>query len=447
MVNNQSIIEPADTQLPASESDADRRTIRKVVVASAVGTIIEWFDYSLYGAVAGLVINKLFFPALSPTAATLAAFATFAVGFLSRPLGGMIIAHIGDRYGRKPALLFSIILMGSATVALGLLPTWYDIGIMASVLLVILRLLQGFGAGAELAGAQTFVAEYVPQNSRAFYTSLIMASTGIGILCSSSAFFIVTQLPDDVFLSWGWRVPFLISALLFVVAIYIRKNLDETPEYAEAQEKNAEKREKNQVPLVILLKNSWREVLLGFCSLAGHLAYGYVLSVFSLSYMANTLGMAKSDGLLALMIAVTVNTIMTPIMGRLADKYGFTTIFSFGAIFLGLFAFPFFAMLESGSLLMIILAMSIAYGIGHGATSGAQGAFLTHLFPARYRFSGMALSRELNSVIFAGATPLIATALVSLDDGESTLVSFYLIACCTLTLVSVQLARKLRKAQ
>lgn len=426
-------------------ASADPRTVRKVVVASVVGTVIEWFDYSLYGAIAGLVINKLFFPALSPGLAMLAAFATFAVGFLSRPIGGIVIAHIGDKYGRKPALLFSILLMGFATVALGLLPTWYDIGIWASILLVILRLMQGFGAGAELAGAQTFVAEYVSPQSRGFYTSIIMSSTGIGILCSTGAFWLVTQLPEEAFMSWGWRVPFLLSALLFVVAVYIRKNLDETPEYAAAQEKSANKRQKEQVPLFILLKNSWREVLVGFCSLAGHLAYGYVLSVFSLSYMTNTLGMNKSDGLVALMVAVTANTLMTPVMGRLADRYGYTAIFSFGAIFLALFAFPFFSMLESGSLLLVMLGMSIAYGIGHAATSGAQGAFLTSLFPARYRYSGMALSRELNSVIFAGSTPLIATALVTLGDGKPTLVALYLIACCMLTLGAVQIGRCLSK--
>ncbi|WP_297201378.1 MFS transporter [uncultured Pluralibacter sp.] len=425
---------------------ADQKTVRKVVTASVVGTVIEWFDYSLYGAIAGLVINKLFFPALSPGLAMLAAFATFAVGFLSRPIGGIVIAHIGDKYGRKPALLFSILLMGTATVALGLLPTWYDIGVWASILLVLLRLMQGFGAGAELAGAQTFVAEFVPPEKRGFYTSIIMSSTGVGILCSTGAFWIVTQLPEEAFMSWGWRVPFLLSALLFVVAIYIRKNLDETPEYAAAQEKSASKRKKEQVPLVILLKNSWREVLLGFCSLAGHLAYGYVLSVFSLSYMANTLGMDKSHGLAALMVAVTVNTLMTPVMGRLADRFGFTAIFSFGAIFLGLFAFPFFLMLESGRLLLAILGMSMAYGIGHAATSGAQGAFLTSLFPARYRYSGMALSRELNSVIFAGATPMIATALVTVGDGKPTLVALYLVACCILTLTAVQLARRLKRA-
>jgi MFS family permease len=434
---------PALDAVPARDT-ADRRAIRKVLIASIVGTVIEWFDYSLYGVVASLVINKLFFPALSPTAATLAAFATFAVGFLSRPLGGIVIAHIGDRFGRKPALIVAICLMGGATVGLGLLPTYYDIGVWASVLLVLLRLLQGFGAGAELAGAQTFVAEYVPQRERAFYTSLIMASTGVAILLSSSAFLAVTRLPEDDFMRWGWRVPFLLSAVLFGVALYIRKNLDETPVYAAALQRGAQRKRQEGIPLRQLLTHSWREVLCGFLSLAGHLSWGYVLSVFSLSYLSNTLGMSKSDGLIALMIAVTANTLMTPVMGRLADRFGPTRVFSLGAIFLGLFVFPFFRMLESGNLAVAILAMCLAYGVGIGATSGAQGAFLANLFPAPYRFSGIALSRELNSVMFAGSTPFIATALVAWGGGRSTYVSIYLALCCLLTLGAVQMARRFK---
>lgn len=441
-----------EMQLPsgpdaATERTADKTTIRKVLTASVAGTVIEWYDYSLYGAAAGLVINKLFFPSLSPTAAILAAFATFAVGFLSRPLGGVIIANLGDRYGRKPALIFALMLMGISTLALGLLPSYQTIGVFAPIILVMLRLAQGFGAGAELAGAQTFVAEYVSMKDRAFYTSIINASTGIAIILSTTAFYFVTMLPDDVFLGWAWRIPFLFSALLFVVSMYIRKNLDETPQYMEAQERAAREKKKHKTPFLELVTKSPGQVVCGFLSLAGHQANGYVLSVFSLSYMANTLGMPKSDGLMALMIAVAGNTVVTPIMGKLADKFGPTTIFSFGAIFLGAFAFPLFWLLGTGKIAMAALGMTLAYSIGHGATSGAQGAFLANLFPTQYRYSGIALSRELNSIIFAGSTPLIAAYLVSAADGAPTYVIYYLMFSSFLTVAAVQFARRYKVHQ
>ncbi len=430
---------------PSVEQGANKKTIRKVMFASVSGTIIEWYDYSLYGAAAGLVINKLYFPNLSPAIATMAAFLTFAVGFISRPLGGVIIAHIGDRYGRKPALIFAVVLMGAATLALGLLPTYYHIGIWATVALVVIRLVQGFGSGAELAGAQTFVAEYVPRKQRGFYTSLINASTGVAILLSTLAFFLVSQLPDEAFMSWGWRVPFLFSIVLFIVAIYIRKHLDETPEYVKSLEKAEQNKKASAVPVKALLLNSPKNLVCGFFSLAGHQANGYLLSVFSISYLTNTLGMAKSEGLMALMVAVTVNTIMTPIMGKMTDKFGTTAVFSFGAIFLGAFAFPLFWFLQSGSIVLATIGMCIAYGIGHGATSGAQGAFLANLFPTQYRYTGIALSRELNSVIFAGSTPVIAAALVALGDGQPTYLIYYLIFCCLLTLLAVQMAKDLEE--
>lgn len=423
----------------------DRKAIKKVMTASVAGTIIEWYDYSLYGAAAGLVINKLFFPSLSPSAATLAAFATFAVGFISRPLGGVVISHMGDKYGRKPALIFALLLMGASTLLLGLLPTYFHIGIWAPIILVLLRLLQGFGAGAELSGAHTFVAEYVPLKERGFYTSIINASTGVAILLSTGAFYLVTRLPDEIFMSWGWRIPFLFSILLFAVAMFIRKSLDETPQYVEAMKNAEDKNKAKKVPLAQLFIESPKQVLCGFLSLAGHQANGYVLSVFSISYMANTLGMERSQGLFALMFAVTANTLMTPVMGKLADRFGNATIFSFGAIFLAVAAFPLFWALNTQNLVIITIVMCLVYGIGHGSTSGANGAFLTNLFPTQYRYTGVAVARELNSVIFAGSTPLIAAALVTLADGKPTYVAIYLIVSCICTLTAVHIAKSFKE--
>ncbi|MGO4283744.1 MFS transporter, partial [Bosea sp. TAB14] len=276
-----------DASTPAA-TEAGRANLGKAVTAATVGTVIEWYDYALYGAASGVIINKLFFPNLSPTTGVLAAFATFAVGYFARPVGGIVISHIGDTFGRKPALILTITLMGLATVLMGLLPTYESIGLAAPILLVLMRLIQGFGAGAELAGAIVLVAEYAPPSKRAFYTGLPNAATLVGIMLATLSFLLISYLPEDVLLGWAWRVPFLISGALFLVAFYIRKHLDETPEYVAAMARAEAKRHEQRVPLGELFRNSPREVLFGFLSVTGHNANAYILSAFSLSYMINT---------------------------------------------------------------------------------------------------------------------------------------------------------------
>lgn len=427
--------------IAAGTSPVEQTNIRRAVTAATIGTVIEWFDYALYGAAAGLIINKLFFPQFSESAGVLAAFATFAVGFFSRPLGGIVISHIGDRFGRKPALIFTIALMGASTVAMGLLPTYDQIGIWAPVLLVILRLLQGFGAGAEYAGAVTLVAEYVPPERKAYYTAYLQAATVVGIMLATLSFLLVSLLSEETLFGWAWRVPFLASGLLFFVALYIRKHLDETPEYVAAMEKAAEKRHEAQVPLRELISRSPRELLFGFLSVTGHNANAYILSAFSLSYMTNTLGMTRTDALTAVMIATLTGIITTPIIGALADRVGHARVYLFGAVFVFCYAFPMFALLDTKNLLLCTIALSIGYGIGFGGLASAQGAFLANLFPTRYRFSGIAMTRELNSVAIAGPTPFIAAALVTAGGGKPTYVVAYLMLCCAVTAIAVLAVR------
>lgn len=427
--------------IAAGTSPAEQTNIRRAVTAATIGTVIEWFDYALYGAAAGLIINKLFFPQFSESAGVLAAFATFAVGFFSRPLGGIVISHIGDRFGRKPALIFTIALMGASTVAMGLLPTYAQIGIWAPVLLVVLRLLQGFGAGAEYAGAVTLVAEYVPPERKAYYTAYLQAATVVGIMLATLSFLLVSLLSEETLFGWAWRVPFLASGLLFFVALYIRKHLDETPEYVAAMEKAAEKRHEAQVPLRELISKSPRELLFGFLSVTGHNANAYILSAFSLSYMTNTLGMTRTDALTAVMIATLTGIITTPFIGALADRVGHARVYLFGAIFVFCYAFPMFALLDTKNLVLCTIALSIGYGIGFGGLASAQGAFLANLFPTRYRFSGIAMTRELNSVAIAGPTPFIAAALVTAGGGKPTYVVAYLMLCCAVTAIAVLAVR------
>ncbi|CAH2598724.1 MHS family MFS transporter [Rhodovastum atsumiense] len=424
-------------------SEAQQSNIRKAVVASTVGTLIEWYDYALYFSASGLIINKLFFPQFSAVGGILASFATFAVGFFVRPLGGIVISHFGDKFGRKPALVFTIALMGGATVGIGLLPTYDQIGVLAPVLLVLLRMMQGFGAGAELAGAMTLVAEYTPANRRAYYTAIPNAATVGGVLMATLSFLAISQLPESALMSWAWRVPFMISAVLFFVALYIRNRLDETPEYVAAMARADTRRKRESVPIAELLRTSKKQILFGFLSVSGHNANAYIIAAFSVSYMTNTLHMSRTDSLTALSIAAVCGIIGAPVMGALADRIGSGKVFMAGAIFAMLMAFPLFWLLDTRNLIWATLGMCLGYGFGFGCTAGGQGAFLANLFPTRYRFSGIALTRELNGVAVAGPTPFIASALVALADGRPTYVSIYVMACCALTVISVLAVQRL----
>lgn len=411
--------------------------LKKAVMASVVGTIIEWFDYALYGAAAGLIINKIFFPDLSALAGVLAAFATFAVGFFVRPLGGLVISHIGDRYGRKPALIFSVTLMGAGTVAIGLLPDFNTIGIAAPILLVVMRMAQGFGAGAEYAGALTLLYEYAPKQLRGFYTALLQSATIIGIIFASLAFWAVSLLPADVMTSWGWRIPFLASAVLFVVAIYIRRHLDETPEYVQAMQQAEQQKKEHKLPLKEVLSRYPRELFWGFLMMSGHNANVYILSAFSISYMTNTLHLPKTTALSALFISAWCAVVSAPVMGWLADKFNPAKIYMAAALFTVIYAFPLFMFIDSGELLTITLGMSIAFIISYGAMAGPQGILLARIFPTEYRYSGISVAREMNGMLVAGPTPLISAFLVEMAGGKPTYVALFLGTCCLLTAFAV----------
>ena len=408
---------------------------RRAVAGALFGTVIEWFDYALFGAGSGIIINRLFFPDLSATAGVLAAFSVFAVGFFSRPLGGVLISHVGDRFGRKPALIQTISLMGFSTTALGLLPTYAQAGVAAPILLVVCRLMQGFGAGAEYAAALTLISEYVPSERKAYYTAYLQAATATGIMLATLLFLMVSFLPEETLLGWAWRIPFLSSALLLGLALYIRKNLDETPEYVRSSSQIC--LQSSWVPLIELLRNSPRELLFGCLSVSGHNANAYILSTFSLSYMTNTLHVNRTGALTAVILATLTGIVCTPIIGAVADRIGPAKVYSSGAVFTLVYAFPMFAMLETRNIVVCALALSIGYGIGFGSLASAQGAFLVSLFPVRYRFSGVALARELNSLLIAGPTPFIAAALVSAGGGRPSWVALYLMSCCAVTALSV----------
>lgn len=325
---------------------------RRALFAAVTGTLIEWYDYALYGAAAGLVIGPLFF-AGTDTGATMAAFATFAVGFVARPLGGLVIGHMGDRYGRRPAMMLTIILMGLATVGIGLLPTSAVIGALAPVLLVVFRIIQGMGAGAELAGAMTIVSEFAPPKQRGLMTSFVLATPPGGIVLATGAFLAVSSLGDQALLAWAWRLPFLASVLLFLLAWFIRRHLEESPEYVAAMTRAEAEKQSHHVPAMQLLRHHGRALVLGFLAMTGHNALNYAMAVFALSLMtSDAVGMERSAALAAVTIGTVFGIFGAPLGGMAADRWGPTKVFAAGSAVGVLYAFPLFAGLTSGSVML-----------------------------------------------------------------------------------------------
>lgn len=413
----------------------------RALFAAIVGTVIEWYDYALYGTAAGLVIGPLFF-AGSSAGASLAAFATFAVGFVARPLGGVLVGHVGDRHGRRPAMLLTVVLMGVATVGTGLLPIHLAIGAAAPVLLVLLRLLQGMGAGAELAGAMTLVAEFAPPRRRGLYTSLVLFAPPAGIVLASVAFLWAASQGDDALLAWAWRVPFLASAVLFALAVFIRAKLEESPEYEAALARARQQGQGRKVPLLQLLRHHTRAVLAGFFALTGHNALNYILAVFSLSFMTSpAVGMPRGSALLAVSIGSVCGVLTTPLGGLAADRFGARPVLAVGSLLGALGAFPLFRALASGDTVLATVAIGVGYGLVVACTSGAQGTFLAGLFPMAERFSGIALARETNGAVVAGFSPLVAAALITASGGATWGAATFLAACCLSSVLAVALMR------
>lgn len=414
---------------------------RRALFAAVLGTLIEWYDYALYGAAAGVVIGPLFFKDFT-AGQQLATFATFAVGFIARPLGGLIIGHIGDSFGRRPAMMASILMMGIATVAMGLLPTAAAVGILAPILLVLLRLIQGLGAGAELAGAMTLVAEFAPPAKRGLLTSAVLSMPPLGIVAATGAFLAVSSLGDATLLGWAWRVPFLISAVLFALAVFIRRRLEETPEYVEAMSKRMEA-EKQRVPVVELWRKHARSVITAFMAVTGHNCLNYAMAVFAIGFMVSpAVGLDRSSALAAVTIGTLFGVVTTPVGGLLADRFGSGKILATGCFLGAIYAFPFMKALASGSALTAGIAIAFGYGVVIAMTSGAQGSYLAGLFPAAERFSGIALAREANGAVVAGFTPLMLTAILRATDGSIYAAATAIAICLILSLIAIAIGTR-----
>ncbi|MEG8274942.1 MFS transporter [Streptomyces sp. AHA2] len=421
--------------------------LKRIVAASLIGTTIEWYDFFLYGSAAALVFNKLFFPDSDPLVGTLLSFLTYAVGFAARPLGALVFGHYGDRLGRKKLLVLSLLLMGGATFAIGLLPTHATIGSAAPVLLTVLRLVQGFALGGEWGGAVLLVSEHGDARRRGFWASWPQTGAPAGQLLATGVLSLLTAvLSDAAFGSWGWRIPFLLSGLLVIVGMWIRLSVDESPVFkealaqAEARKAAAVPTEAEKAPLVAVLRHHWRDVLVAMgARMAENISY-YVITAFILVYATTSAGVSKQTALNAVLIASAVHFAVIPAWGALSDRIGRRPVYLVGAVGVGLWMFPFFALIDTGGFGSLLLAVTVGLVL-HGAMYAPQAAFFSEMFATRMRYSGASIGAQFASVAAGAPAPLIATALLS-DYGSSTPIALYVIASALLTVVAVAAAKE-----
>jgi MFS transporter, MHS family, shikimate and dehydroshikimate transport protein len=412
-------------------------SIRVVALASLIGTTIEWYDFYLYGTAAALVFNRLYFPTFDPRSGTLAAFGTYAVGFVARPIGGVVIGHYGDRIGRKSMLVLTLVIMGIATCLIGLLPTYAQIGAWAPVALVVLRLAQGFGVGGEWGGAVLMAVEHAPPGARGFYGSWPQIGVPAGLLLSTGMFSLVARLPEDQFLAWGWRVPFVLSIVLVGIGLIVRLGILETPAFARVKETGTESRR----PIVEVLRAHPKELLLAIGARVGENGPFYIYTVFVLVYGTQKVGLDRQTILTGVLIAAACMLVAVPIAGALSDRIGRRPVYLFGASVTALFAYPLFRLLDTGSPPLVWLALVVALVFAQSPMYGPQAAFMSELFGARIRYSGASLGSQLSSVMAGGLSPFIATAL--LPYGRAALAA-YIISMAVVTIVAVALATETR---
>ncbi|WJQ07996.1 MFS transporter [Geobacillus stearothermophilus] len=406
---------------------------KRVLVASLVGSSIEWFDYFLYGTVAALVFNQLFFPSEDPTVGLLLSYASFALSFFIRPLGGIVFSHIGDKIGRKKTLVMTLSLMGIATAGMGLLPTYEMIGIWAPVLLILLRLVQGIGLGGEWGGALLLAVEYAPKEKRGLFGSIPQMGVTIGLLLGTFVMSLMTLMPDETFMSWGWRIPFLLSALLVVFGLWVRHGIDETPSFKKVKETG----QVAKVPLVETLRTQWKEVLIAIGGKVVETAPFYIFGTFIVSYATTNLGFSKTAALNAVTVATIVTTILIPLMGKWSDRYGRKPLYIAGTIGMIIYAFPYFWLLQQKSVALLIIATVIGLGIIWAPITAVLGTMFSEIFPSNVRYTGISLGYQIGAALAGGTAPLIATALLAAYGNSYVPVALYIVLVSLISLAAV----------
>ncbi len=415
-----------------------RSDVATVAFASAVGTTVEWYDFFIYGTAAALVFNHQFFPQVSPLMGTLAAFATFGVGFFARPVGGLVFGHFGDRVGRKTMLVLSLLIMGIATFLIGVLPGYAQIGFWAPLLLVVLRLLQGFGVGGEWGGAVLMAVEHSPRGRRGFFGSWPQMGVPAGLLLATGVFAIFSAMPDEAFRSWGWRVPFLLSIVLVAIGLFIRLRVLESPAFLDLKRQGGQAR----LPILEVLREQPRPVLVAMGLRVAENGAFYVFSVFVLTYITEQLGLSRGVALTGVLIAAAAELFTIPAFAALSDRIGRRPVYLAGALLSLAFAFPFFWLMDTGSPTLIVLAIVVSLALGHAAMYGPQAAFFSELFSTRVRYSGASLGYQLASVFAGGLSPLIATALLAWQHGDPWAVAAYMAFMALITAIAAAVGQR-----
>jgi metabolite-proton symporter len=416
----------------ASPTSATGRDAGRAAVASAVGTAIEWYDFFIYGTAAALVFGRQFFPSASPLAGTLAAFATFAVGFVARPVGGVVIGHYGDRVGRRTMLVWTLLLMGVATVSIGLLPTYAQIGVWAPILLVVLRFVQGLALGGEWSGAALMSVEHAPAGRRGLFGSFVALGLPAGIILSNLVFLVVSATTSDAaFASWGWRIPFLASAVLVAVGLFIRLRIAETPIFAEARQAQATRR----MPIVDVLRRDTRTVLLAAGSYLGVSGLGYLAIVYFVSYATEILRLPRTDVLLLVVVAAVVQAASIVLFARWSDRLGRRRVWLWGLVAMVAWSLVFFPLADTRSWPLVTISLIVMIGL-HGTYLGPQPALFSELFSTTVRYSGTSVSAQLGTILGGGLLPFVATALYA-SAGSSWPLTAYIVGLSIVSLLCV----------
>ncbi|ALK33708.1 shikimate transporter [Burkholderia plantarii] len=432
---------PAYDSLDQAGAQRARSQARKAALGSFVGAVVDWYDFLLYGIVAALVFNAAFFPKVGPTMGTLAAFATFGVGFLFRPLGGVVFGHYGDRLGRKRMLVVTVMMMGVSTVAIGLLPTFASIGWWAPVLLVLLRALQGFAVGGEWGGAALMAVESAPAKKKAFYSSGVQVGYGVGLVLATGIVSLLSHvLGDDAFRAWAWRIPFLASVVLVLIGLWVRSSMDESQEFVEKVEHG---HRKLKMPVLEALARHPRAFLYIVALRLAELFTMYIVTAFALSYSTANLGMSRELFLNIGLLVGATSCVTIPCFAWLADRFGLRRVYITGALIGLASAVPFFVALEARATVWIVIFAVMLANVAHDMVVSVQQPLFTELFGAEYRYSGAGVGYQFASVVGGGFTPFIAVALVSVGGGSWHLVAGYLALGC---LISVLVAARMRPA-
>lgn len=422
------------------EQDAERQALRKAARASFMGNFVEWFDYAAYGYLA-TVIAATFFPQTDKATGLLATFAVFALSFIVRPLGGLVWGHFGDKYGRRNALSYSILIMSISTFCIGVLPTYGHIGLWAPALLLLIRLVQGFSASGEYAGASAFLAEYAPQGKRGLYTSIVPASTAAGLLFGAA--FVAGLhglLSSEDMQSWGWRVPFLLAAPFGLVGRYIRMSLQDTPKFLEMEQRLENKECATPAPIRELLTVHRRSVIIGIGVTCLNAVAFYLLLSYMPTYLSTEMGMSESDSFIASTVSLATYIGLIFLMGKLSDFFGRKTMLVMASVLFLLLTFPLFGMLDHQPL-VVILMIQIIFGAMLAMNDGTLPSFLAEIFPTRVRFSGFAFSFNIANALFGGTAPFIATWLIQLT-GNKMAPAWYLLAAALVALVAMLSVRE-----